>query len=225
VFAAIRFPHVLALGAMLAVVAVASAAPWPPVHRGSGGSSRQAPPPQTVPQEEPSEPPEAAPRGPGRSGDWLVWVVRLLFAALLAGVLAACGVLLARVRPRWRRTPSVPDTEAEDVSLLVDRLARAVADALELLRRERDPRRAVILAYAAMERAFFEHGVPRLVSETPFEYVGRALGEIRLPAPTVRRLTELYERARFSVQTIDAGLRDEAIAALGEVDRELERAA
>ncbi|HKV66736.1 MAG TPA: DUF4129 domain-containing protein, partial [Gaiellales bacterium] len=60
------------------------------------------------------------------------------------------------------------------------------------LRRELDPRRAVIAAYAAMERLMARDGVARGAHEAPMEYLGRVTlhGHHRVAA--VHRLTALF---------------------------------
>jgi Domain of unknown function (DUF4129) len=97
-----------------------------------------------------------------------------------------------------------------------------LADTLDDLRAERDPRRAVIGAYARLERTFAAHDVAREPSETPREYVDRALDRLGVSAFAVRRLTQLYERAKFSPHEIDAAMKDDAIDALAGLREELE---
>jgi hypothetical protein len=92
---------------------------------------------------------------------------------------------------------------------------------LEDLRRERDPRRAVIAAYARLERALAAHGFPRRPAETQAEYVARILDELDVDRGSVRRLTELYTDAKFSIHDVDAGMKEEAIDALERVRDEL----
>lgn len=77
-----------------------------------------------------------------------------------------------------------------------------------------DPRRAVIASYARMEAALAQAGLPRQESEAPREYLVRVQGAAEMPSAPVRRLTELFERARFSEHRIDPALRVEAIGAL-----------
>ena len=92
---------------------------------------------------------------------------------------------------------------------------------MEDLRAERDARRAVIRAYARMERLFGAYGVPRHPSEAPLEYLARLLGSLDVSAFSVQRLTHLFERAKFSTHEIDYGMKDEAIEALAGLRGEL----
>ena len=120
-------------------------------------------------------------------------------------------VLLAGV---WvylrRRREAVP----ADRTTLADDLVAAIETTIDDLRSERDARRAVIAAYAVMERTLKEHGVPRARSETPFEYLGRILRSLRVREPAVRTLTDLFEYAKFSSHEIDAAMKADAIDAL-----------
>lgn len=139
--------------------------------------------------------------------DWLV--VGLVFVAALVGFSILAAVL---VRPKGR---SLPELEAHK------ELERMLDETLDDLHRERDPRRAVIAAYARMERSLGSYGLPRRPAEAPLEYLGRVLAELTGSAAAARRLTRLFERAKFSEHAIDARMKDEAIAAVGAVRDEL----
>ena len=130
--------------------------------------------------------------------------------AVLAGATAAAGAG-AYVVHRRRRTDSALEPTAEED--LADDLSGALEDALADLEAERDPRRAVIRAYAGMERVLARHGTPRWPFEAPFEYLSRILRELRVRADAALALTELFERAKFSRHEIDPSMKEEAIAA------------
>lgn len=102
-----------------------------------------------------------------------------------------------------------------------EQLAAALDDALDDLRAERDPRRAIIAAYARMERALAAAGLPRHRAEAPLEYLKRALLELSASGPAVRRLTDLFEWAKFSHHEPEPRMKDEAIDALVAVRDEL----
>jgi hypothetical protein len=137
--------------------------------------------------------------------------------AVVSSVVVACAGGVAAGR-RLRRRSGVlhPLTAA--------RLSTLLAASLDELRSDADPRRAVIRAYAAMERELARCGAPRRQAEAPLEYLGRALREVRVSAGPALALTELFERARFSRHPIDRGMQREAIAALEAVRRDLEGA-
>ena len=119
---------------------------------------------------------------------------------------------------RKRRGGDAWDREAA----LAVALDEVLADSLDDLRAEPDPRRAVIRAYARMEGTFAAYGVAREEAEAPLEYMARALDSLSVSAYSVRRLTQLFSRAKFSSHEVDAGMKDEAIEALVGLRAELE---
>ena len=139
---------------------------------------------------------------------------------LLLGLIAVGIVLWLRAR-RPEEAELDPLERRERVAA---ELASIVEGTIDDLRRERDPRRAVIAAYAQMEKALSHHGLPRERSEAPFEYLARMLRELRVRAGSALALTELFERARFSHHVIDTSMKDEAIDALIAVRDDLKAA-
>jgi hypothetical protein len=154
-----------------------------------------------------TEPEQRVPTIDPASIDWLV--VGLVFAAALLGFGILAAVL---VRPRGR-----PLSELEARK----RLETVLEETLDDLRAQRDPRRAVIAAYARMERSLGSYGLPRRPWEAPLEYLTRVLTELTSSGAAVRRLTALFERARFSEHAIDMAMKEEAIAAVAAVRDEL----
>lgn len=135
--------------------------------------------------------------------------------AIVVAVLLALGVAAAlRGRPdavaRRRHAPEA--------------LAAALDESLDDLRTDTDLRRAIIAAYARMERALAGAGLPRRPAEAPLEYLERALLSLEASAPAVRRLTDLFEWARFSHHEPEPAMRDEAVDALVAVRDELRAA-
>ena len=84
-------------------------------------------------------------------------------------------------------------------------------------RLESDPRRAVILAWAQVERALAVARAPRAPWQTPAELTRAALARLPLPEGPVRRLTGLFEVARFSNRPLSAEARAAACACLDEI--------
>ncbi len=129
---------------------------------------------------------------------------------VLAGLTWLLIVAAAVVAFRRVRRTQEPQAVAAPLELEDDppdaRLAR--------LRAETDPRRAVIGAYALMDRLMADRALGRRRSEAPLEYLGRMTlaGYERITA--LGRLTRLYARARFSTHPVDAGMRTEAIDAV-----------
>jgi Domain of unknown function (DUF4129) len=169
----------------------------------SGG--RDDPPPSTLVSPSTVQ----APTPPDQPGVVPLVVTGVALAAMV-------GIAVAQlVAERRRRRP--PPTPAE-------RLVELVDDTLDDLERDPDPRRAVIAAWARMERGLAAAGLPRHPAEAPFEYATRVL-EAALARPvSVHRLTGLFERAKFSQHPVGQADREEAIAALRAVRRELAEA-
>ena len=151
----------------------------------------------------------AAHGGPGSAS---VPVNAVVFA-IAASLLLIAGLWLA-VRERRRRAVVVAVSAP-------DGLAAAVAESLEDLGSEPDPRRAVIKAYDRMERALSASGTVRDRSETPLEYLRRALAAVNASGASIRALTDLFEQARFSRHVIDLTMKREAIEALTALRSEL----
>ena len=136
--------------------------------------------------------------------------IAALAAGIAAGVVGLAGVALVR---RRRREPE-PQPRAAVAAGARDAAAAAAIPA--------DPRAAVLAAYARMETALATVGLARRPSDAPREYLARleiGLGGGRAPAA---RLTELFERARFSPHPVGEDLRHEAIGALETLRTELE---
>ncbi|HZR97008.1 MAG TPA: DUF4129 domain-containing protein [Gaiellaceae bacterium] len=104
-------------------------------------------------------------------------------------------------------------------------VAQSFDDSIDDLRADPDLRRAIVAAYARMERAFASVGLERHPAEAPFEYVSRALASLDTSAGAASRLTSLFEWAKFSQHEPGPEMRDEALAALVTVRDELRGAA
>jgi Domain of unknown function (DUF4129) len=154
---------------------------------------------------------------PGEAGanasydpQFAVWPVVVVVA------LVAVAVLSAWLSMRARRAAS------EVVAVTrVEALADVLAETLDDLRSEQDPRRAVIGAYARMERALAACGLPRRDAEAPEEYLDRVLDAVELSRSAATRLTALFAWARFSVHDVRPDMKDEAIETLEKVHEEL----
>jgi hypothetical protein len=155
------------------------------------------------------------PEGDGGYEPEFAWIPVLVFVGLVA---VGIGAYLLAARRRARAFD-------RDTSRLAEDVAHEVDDSLDDLRAEPDVRRAVIAAYARLEHALGASGVARSRQETAEEYVGRILGKLDVDHRLVRRLADLFTRAKFSHHVVDETMKEEAIAALAQIRDELRAAA
>jgi uncharacterized membrane protein YidH (DUF202 family) len=146
-------------------------------------------------------------------GDYQPGISWLVVAVVV--LLSVAAVTAYVISQRRARTGTRASEE------LAAQLALALDDALDDLRAEADPRRAIVAAYARMERVLAASGVPRHGAETADEYLGRVLLELAPGSDAVARLTDLFTQAKFSHHDVDATMKEDAIQALEEVRDEL----
>ena len=108
---------------------------------------------------------------PGRDPQ-IIWPLVIGLAVLIAAAIAAVIIIERRRDRRGRRTPEQ-----------LEELGRALDEAIDDLRRDPDPRRAVIAAYARMEQALTLYGFPRRPSEAPYEYLHRVARDLEAEQP------------------------------------------
>jgi ribosomal protein S13 len=161
--------------------------------------------PQQLPPGKPVPEPEL-----GRSPR-VVWPL-----AIGIGGLIAAAIVIAVILERRRRADALTSEQLQELRAALD-------EAIEDLRRDPDPRRAVVAAYARMEQALSVYGLPRKPAEAPYEYLRRVGRELEAEEP-VAALTELFEVAKFSEHSVDETMRGRAIDALTDVRREVRAA-
>ena len=101
-------------------------------------------------------------------------------------------------------------------------LAMAIEDSLDELRAEINARAAIIKIYGNFERALATAKLPRRPAQTPLEFMRAVLSKWPMPLSPVRKLTELFELARFSHHPVGAKERDSAWQSLLEIRTALE---
>ncbi|MFO7572127.1 MAG: DUF4129 domain-containing protein [Gaiellaceae bacterium] len=126
-------------------------------------------------------------------------------------VLMALGAFAFLFATRRRGSGALDDAQ------IAHAIAEILDETLDDLRAEADPRRAVIAAFARLERTFAAQGLPRQRAETAHEYVSRVLLQLAVAERSVTRLADLFELAKFSDHDVDAGMKEEAIGALEDV--------
>ena len=128
--------------------------------------------------------------------------------------LAAAGLVLARLlRPHTAGEAEEAGDDAAGGAAgpgAARRLVARLDEVIDDLRRDPDPRRAVIRAWARLEDLLADHDLPRHPSEAPTRYVGRVLEHLSASRPEVAALTAAFERAMFSPHPI--GTDDQAAA-------------
>jgi uncharacterized protein DUF4129 len=148
---------------------------------------------------------------PGERGADHSTGIAALTAGVGAGVVGFAGLAIVRARRRH-------EADVEPRAMV----AAGARDAAAAAAIPADPRAAVLAAYGRMETALASVGLARRPSDAPREYLARleaGLGGGRAPAT---RLTELFERARFSPHPVGEDSRAEAIGALETLRTELE---
>ena len=136
---------------------------------------------------------------------------------VLALVAVAIAAWYLSYRARRRRLEPMSDA-------LLPALADVLDETLDDLRAETDPRRAVIAAYARMERALAAYGLPRNPAEAPDEYLQRIFADLEVSRRATSRLTALFSWAKFSGHDVAPEMKQEAIEALEAVREELRAA-
>jgi hypothetical protein len=128
------------------------------------------------------------------------------------GIVAVLGVGTLAYAIKWRLRDAAERTDTNQ-----DRRGRteqAFEVGLDALRREPDPRRAIIAAYAAMERSLSNAGLGRHPWEAPIEYLRRVLAGALGDPKDVQTMTHLFEVAKFSLHEVHESMRSDAIEAL-----------
>lgn len=199
--------------ASAAVAVLAGHVPVKPLHPRAAGSASQSGSNSTI---------KAAQAAHSTSTHFTISkTVALLLVLVLLLAVAAAIAIAARRRPA--PAPAVPlrrfapEPEHEEVAR---RFYSLLDDTLDDLRAEADPRRAVITAYARMERGLGTLGIERLVAETPFEYLARVLERLSVGEPAARALTDLFERAKFSPAPVGEEMKRAAVDALETIREE-----
>ena len=110
---------------------------------------------------------------------------------MVVGLILVAGMAYVVAERRAQRGRRSGDDLAEQLAVVLD-------ETLDDLRAERDPRKAIIAAYARLEGVLAANGVPRRAAETSDEYLPRVLHDLELDREAVQRLTALFTRAKFS---------------------------
>lgn len=183
---------------------------------------RSAAPPHAVFRDPGKIAPSAAPspsHGQGTSGVGLSSAALVLVAGLLV-LLVVAGLL--------RRRGTETDVLDEDLADETDEpaaLASAVAAAeAQLDSHGDDTRAAIIAAYTVMEEQLRFVGTERRDSDTPTDFLQRAVDSAHISRGAASTLTDLFREARFSSHPMPPGAREDAARALARVADDLAHA-
>ena len=174
--------------------------------------SRASAPLQSGGGAQPSAPARSAQPVPGRPADsvnlgWLLVPIAVTFA-----ILTPAAVVIRRRRLKRDEAMHGRETSA---------FGRAVRASIAALESERDPRTAILRAYARMEQAFRDVEVVRAADETASEFLARTTRQLPVSAGAAAALTERFEEVRFSTHPITEADREQALASLHRVEHEL----
>jgi uncharacterized protein DUF4129 len=136
---------------------------------------------------------------------WLVWYL----PAILSG------------RRGSRRNAVFGDASAVNRRAAV---LAAVDDSIaELARDSGDARDVVIACWVRLEEVAAVAGSGRAIGDTSSDLVLRLLSDHQITASVLLSLADLYRTARYSTQSIESSMREQARAALGRLRDELSR--
>jgi hypothetical protein len=143
--------------------------------------------------------------------DLTIALLVLLFALALFALMVVVA-LAERLEKWWAARNAAGPAAAPDALAAPDDDPRA----------ERDPRRAIVRAYARFELALAAVRAPRSPWQTPAEFMRTTLGRVSVPAAPVQRLTTLFELARFSDRPLGAEARNAACDCLDAITTALD---
>lgn len=162
---------------------------------------------------EPEDEPDDDGGGPdlGALGPILLILLAIVAAAILGAIIWSW---YSRREPRQSPTPKPDGAADEPDEATRAAMAGTVANTIDSMLADPDPRTAIIGAYARMLEGLAACDVGRLDHEAPMEHLRRALTALRVRPKPLHRLIELFELARFSSHQLTEAHRTEALGAL-----------
>ena len=159
--------------------------------------------------------PAATRHAAASAGADVLWI-SLLLAGLIVVLFLGWFFWGVTGRPKTIERPR-PAAEQAVVEVL--------EQSMDALRAIADPRRAIIAAYSAMDSAMARAGLARRPAEAPAEFLARILRSTLDISLDARRLTYLFEVAKFSDHDVDDSMRTNALMALGRIRDQISAAA
>ena len=177
---------------------------------------------------DPGGPTATLPAEPGTASTLLGY---LYGATVVFLVVLVVGTLIAARRQRRPLASKLAPVDTEESASDADPGSESLVRAAEVGLAEvgdlsREPRKAIIACYAAMERqlSLLPDAAPRDF-DTASEVLARAVEHHALAPDSATQLVDLFEEARFSPHVMNEGHRDAAVAVLTQVLGELRRPA
>ncbi|MGI8947611.1 MAG: DUF4129 domain-containing protein [Ornithinimicrobium sp.] len=142
----------------------------------------------------------------------------LLLVALFA-VALMIGLLV-----RWLLTREDDSSTVIDTEDALDALVESTATDPDRLRTEGEPRNAVVACWVALEDGVARAGLQRSPAETSVDLATRVLARWQVDPQATAALGVLYREARFSRHPVTEQERDQAVAALEQINADLRAA-
>ena len=221
-----RWVPLAAVVALLAAAMLAAAYANPSIDRAPQGPLAYATePPLTLgpPPEERTPIGTLAPNAGAVLPPWVGCALSVLCAALIVFVVGLLVWMLLRNKLTGRADSVALDDTAAPTPTETSRRVRAALDEglADLDEADSDPRRVVIACWVSLEAAAAEAGTPREVGDTSTELVERLLVTSPVTEGVLAAFAAVYREARFATHTVDAGMREQARAALTQLRDEL----
>src|SRR4030095_6782060 len=128
---------------------------------------------------------------------------------------------LRQLPQEQQEDPREDEGDAPDAAVL----GSAVRAGEAALTTAADPRMAIIACYEAMEAVLTEHGSARNESDTPTEFLDRAVGAGLIRSDAAGTLTDLFREARFRHHPLGERDREGDIGALARLRAEVDQIA
>ncbi len=155
--------------------------------------------------------------GAGQGGGRTSWL-----PIALGALVAVLGIVAYRIlRRRQYGSRVLMAAPQRDLAEQRRQAVEVIDESLDALEAEPDPRKAVIAAYARMDRWLARAGFGREAWEAPFEHLDRIVVGLGATTAVGSTLAGLFERAKFDYRPCGPEMKQEAISALVQLRDEL----
>lgn len=144
-------------------------------------------------------------------------LLRVVFYSLLGAAGAALVGLLVVMALR-RRSSATTQDESDLPEVLEVLLDATSTQRQESIRSHGSARNAVVACWVALEEAAEHSGLSRAAAETSAEFTRRVLDRWDVPPQVINDLAASYRAARFSRHEVTEQQREDAVAALAQIN-------